>query len=68
MGLQGSSLQCILFGKIFDYKAFLPKAQSSHRVREAQMPIYSTEGPCRQDHSSMNAWVLSNLPFKLWQN
>jgi hypothetical protein len=35
VGLQGSSLQWILFGKIFAYKAFLPKAQSFHKVGEA---------------------------------
>jgi hypothetical protein len=68
MGLQGSSLQFNLFGKMFAYKAFVPKAQLSTESRKPRCPYTQQEGPHRQDHSLVNAWVLSNLLFKLGWN
>jgi hypothetical protein len=64
MGLQGSSLQCILFDKIFACKAFALKSKSFHGRKRARAPIYST----RKAMPLKPCMGLNQSSLKLWWN
>jgi len=44
------------------------KHNISTKLRKPKHPSTWQKGSCRQDHASMNAWVLTNPFFRFWHN